>query len=55
MAFDLSNEEITKVEGVNQQYLTDVLYYLTYLADKAEADEKEDQFQEQQRKLKSRR
>ena len=55
MAFDLAQEEITQVEKVNSQYLTDVFFYLTYLIDKSEADEKEDQFKEQQRKLKSRR
>lgn len=55
MAFDLAQEEITQIEKVNSQYVTDVFFYLTYLTDKAEVEEKEDQFKEQQRKLKSRR
>ena len=55
VAFDLAQEEITQIEKVNSQYVTEVFFYLTYLTDKAEVEEKEDKFQEQQRKLKSRR
>ena len=36
-------------------YLTDILFYMTYLNDKSDADDAEDKFREQQRKLNSRR
>ena len=36
-------------------YLTDIFFYMTYLNDKSDADEAEDKFKEQQRKMKNHR
>lgn len=48
----MANEEITKVAQVKQEYLTDTLTFLTYLIQKGEMEEEEDQFQELRRKAK---
>ena len=49
----MANEEITKVAQVKQEYLTETLTFLTYLIQKGEMEEEEDQFQETLRKAKS--
>lgn len=47
----MANEEITKVAEVNQLYMMDFLQFLTYSIQKSDAEEAEDKFQDQQRKL----
>jgi len=49
----LADEKITQVAKVNQLYLTDAFTYLTYLIQKGDMEESEDQFQETLRKAKS--
>lgn len=41
----MANEQITQIAKINQIYVTDFLTYLTYLIQKAEADEQEYEFQ----------
>ena len=48
--FELSNDEIEKVEKTTQQYLTTVLEFLTYSIEKSIAEEEEDKFQDNLRK-----
>lgn len=48
--FELADEKIEKVAQIKQEYLTDILFYLTYLIKKAEMEKKEDKFQETRRK-----
>ena len=50
--FELADEKITQVARVKQEYLTDTLFFLTYLIQKGEMEEKEDAFQENLRKAK---
>ena len=50
--FQLAGEEITKIAEVNQIYLSDAFTFLTYLIQKADADEEEDSFQDALRKAK---
>ena len=48
--YELSNEEIEKVEKTAQQYLTTVLQFLTYTIEKGWAEEDEDKFQSELQK-----
>ena len=50
--FDLAGESLAQVSAIQQQYLTTTLFWLTYLIDKGEVDEKEEQFQDNLRKIK---
>lgn len=50
--FDLAGESLAQVSVIQQQYLTTTLFWLTYLIDKGEVDEKEDKWQESLRKMK---
>lgn len=43
-----------EIDRIKNSYLTDFLFYLTYLIQKGEADEAEDKFQENLRKAKKR-
>ena len=47
----MADEKIEKIGKVSQIYLTDYLTFLSYMIDKGEADEKEDKYQENLRKL----
>ncbi|WP_295590201.1 hypothetical protein [uncultured Methanobrevibacter sp.] len=49
----MADEKIEKIAQVNQIYLTDAFTYLTYLIQKGDMEEAEDQFQETIRKAKS--
>ena len=49
----MANEQITQIAKINQIYVTDFLTYLTYLIQKAEADQQEYEFQEMLRKAQS--
>lgn len=42
--FELADEKIGKVAEVEQTYLTDALVFVTYLIDKGEAQDAEDEF-----------
>ena len=42
----MADEKIEKVAQVKQEYLTDTLTFLTYLIQKGEMEEEEDQFQQ---------
>ena len=48
----MADNSIAKVAEVNQQYLQDMLVFLTYLIQKGEMEEAEDKFQETLRKAK---
>lgn len=50
--YSLADEKIEKVKEINQEYLTDVLQFLTYMIEKGKVDEREDAFQEALRKAK---
>ena len=50
--YELADSKIEKIGEIYQKNLLDVFQFLTYLCDKAEADEAEDKFQEQMRKAK---
>lgn len=49
----MADEKIEKVAEIKQEYLTDTFLLLTYLIQKGEMEEEEDQFQETLRKAKS--
>jgi hypothetical protein len=48
--FELADEKIEKVAQIKQEYLTDILFYLTYLIKKGEMEKKEDKWQENRRR-----
>lgn len=48
----MAEEKIEKISKIYQENLMDYLQLLTYLQDKAEAEEAEDKFQQQLRKSK---
>lgn len=52
--YEVCDEKIEKVRENYQLYLTDYLQFLSYLIDKAEADEEEMKYQENLRKAKGR-
>lgn len=47
----MADEKIEKIGKVSQIYLTDYFTFLTYLIEKGDADEKEDKYQDNLRKL----
>jgi hypothetical protein len=49
----LADEKIEKIPQINQTYLTDAFTYLTYLIQKGDMEQAEDEFQENIRKAKS--
>ena len=53
--FELADEKIEKVAKIKQEYLTDILFYLTYLIKKGEMEKKEDKFQENRRRAMKRK
>jgi hypothetical protein len=48
--YELSNEEVEKIEKTTQQYLTTVLQFLSYTIEKGWMEEDEERFQDQLRK-----
>ena len=52
IAYVLADEKVQEVEKINQMYLTDIFFYMTYLGDKTIADEADEKFQEGLRKAK---
>lgn len=51
--FDLADNKIEKVKEINQEYLTTIMYYLTYLKDKDIADVAQSELDETIRKQRS--
>lgn len=47
----MADEKITEVPKVYQEYLTDMLTYLTYIIKKGEMEEAEETYQDNLRKL----
>lgn len=48
----MADSQITQIAEINQMYLTDVFTYLTYLIQKGDMEQTEDEFQENLRKAK---
>ena len=53
--FEMANESYSEISVIRQDYLTNFLFYLTYLIKKGEVDGIEDQFQENLRKSRKRK
>lgn len=51
----MAGESYSQIALIKQDYLTNFLFYLTYLIKKSEVDEVEDSFQENLRKAKKKR